>query len=189
MKIREENDSVNVPATGRELRNALLLSAILVCQFGFWQSTRAEDFCRTNVPVADRGDRPFEYKDFRSGWVAYGYSKESIEDAIQDKNAKQLTYHLVRLCQVTEGLRPFSKNLDEPDDKQLQVGLNQLQGVLAAMNNASNSGDWLKFGQLEQQFSSVDDSIKSAVPPCWRAPLKDTGKRGRINLARNISCR
>ena len=189
MKIRNERCTLIVASKRKTSRHALWFSLVLVGQLGFWQPAGAQDFCQSNVPVAERINKPIDYKDFRSGWVAYGYSKESIQDAIQNKNTKQLTVHLLRLCQVTDGLKPFAENLDETDARQLQIGLNQLQGVLAAMDSASNSGDWSKFSQLEQQFSSVDDSIKTSVPPCWRAPLRDTGKRGKLNIARNIACR
>jgi len=161
----------------------------LLSQIGVANQANADDFCQSNLPAAERINKPIVYQDFQSGWIAFGYSKESIENAIQAKNSKQLLSHLQRVCQVSDGLKAFSEDLDEVDGKQLLVGLNQVQGVLAAMDSASKAADWAKFAQLQQQFSSVYDSIKDAVPPCWRAPLRGSGKRAKLNLARNTSCR
>ena len=171
------------------LQSFFYFSLFLFSQLGITNHARADDFCQSNVPAAERINKPIAYSDFQSGWIAFGYSKESIEDAIQAKNAKQLLSHLQRVCQVSDGLRPFSEELDEVEGKQLLVGLNQIQGVLPAMDSASKSGEWAKFAQLQQQFSSVYDSIKDAVPPCWRAPVRASGKRAKLNLVRNKSCR
>jgi hypothetical protein len=150
---------------------------------------RADDFCHTNIPVDQRSNRPFKYETFQTGWIAFRFSSESIDGAIAKKDKPYLSTHTLRLCQVVEGLRPFANRLDDTRNDELLVALNQVQGSLAAMESASLSGEWARLPELKRQFNSVAVSIEDAVPPCWRKPIVAHGKRGKLNVMRNPSCR